>query len=372
MSKADYFIGLMSGTSLDAIDAALVRFEGDGFHFVDAIEHAYTPSVQASLHALCQSGKDEINRMGRADREVAFAFSLAVNALLEKTGMKAEQITAIGSHGQTVRHHPNGDCGFTVQIGDPSTIAEQTGITTVADFRRRDIAAGGQGAPLVPAFHEALLASDTPKQIVNIGGIANITRLNATNQPQPAITTGYDIGPGNTLMDQWIKHQLNKAYDDDGAWASTGAVNQALLKQMMETPYFALPPPKSTGRELFNLEWLASKTEASPPCSPVDIQATLLELTATCIATDINTHGNQGDVIICGGGAQNSALMRRLTACLSDHTVLASDDIGISSRFMEAMAFAWLAKRALDGHTGNLPSVTGAKRAVILGGIYSN
>lgn len=364
------YIGLMSGTSLDGIDAALVNIsnEGNTIELLHATESPIEATLKSELQKLCAPAENEIVRSGQASIEIAIAFSAAVKNLLKAANISAKQIAAIGSHGQTIRHHPEAAFPFTVQIGDPSTIAELTGITTVADFRPRDMAAGGEGAPLAPAFHEQIFGSRSQHcHVVNIGGIANLSVLDSRGP-----TRAFDTGPGNTLMDQWIQQHQQQKYDKNGHWASSGKSNAALLNKLLTEPYFHKPPPKSTGRELFNLPWLKKALQnISEEVSPADVQATLLQLTVQTISHDILQYGhNQGEIFVCGGGSENIQLMEALQSQLPAHTVLSSDAAGVSSQYMEAMAFAWLAFRTHHQLTGNLPDVTGAGRAVILGGIY--
>ena len=372
----DLYIGLMSGTSLDSIDAALVSIKNGQCTLITAIEHPIPEALRRQLISLCQPGTNEIDSMGEADSHLGHVFSEAVLALLKQSDTAPQDIAAIGSHGQTIRHRPTAAHAFTLQIGDPNTIAHRTQITTVADFRRRDIAAGGQGAPLAPAFHRAFFASSQHNRaIVNIGGIANITYLGSDGD-----YLAYDTGPGNTLLDAWINEIQQLNYDRDGDWASTGVINSSLLDQLLSHPYFSQRLPKSTGREDFNLNWLKSSLEAnSLPAE--DIQATLLELTAQSIINAVNTLPKPvTEIYICGGGAHNKALMSRLralTATPDEKTgeMLAAKikntvELGIAAEWVEAAAFAWLAKQTIEGNTGNLRRATGANSEVILGAIY--
>jgi anhydro-N-acetylmuramic acid kinase len=362
--ETDFYIGLMSGTSMDAIDAALVDFAPGTPRLVAAINHPLPETLHAELSALCQSGADEIERLGRADVALGEVFAAAALRLLEQANVPAREIRAIGSHGQTVRHRP--EARFTLQIGDPNVIAERTGITTVADFRRRDLAAGGVGAPLVPAFHAAVLHQAGRKTVVvNIGGIANVTVLNTE-------VTGFDTGPGNGLMDAWARQHLGRPLDEGGAWAASGRIDQKLLAQLLAHEFFRRPPPKSTGRETFHAAWLAQQLAASRrSLSPQDVQATLCELTVVSIAEAIRTYASSSEeVLVCGGGVHNTNLMARLREHLQPTPVLATGERGVPADWMEAMAFAWLARETLAHRPGNLPSVTGASRPVILGGVY--
>ena len=369
--SSDYFIGLMSGTSLDAIDAVLVDFGFDSPIIVETLNHPIPTTLRNDLLALCQPGDNEIERMGHADTQLGIEFSDAVKQLLDKSKTPAKEIHAIGSHGQTIRHIPDGDNPFTLQIGDANQIAELTGITTVADLRRRDMAAGGQGAPLVSAFHAAMyLSTKKTRVILNIGGIANITTLPVDSN---FIITGFDTGPGNGLMDAWVQKHKQQNYDDDGQWASSGSVNQKLLAQLLSNDYFTKAPPKSTGRELFNLNWLEQQlSQISENISDVDVQATLAEFTVVSISNAINQHSSETDeVIVCGGGTRNSFLMKNLSENLKPTEVKTTDDLGLPAEWVEATAFAWLAKETLAHRPGNVPGVTGARHPVVLGGIYS-
>ena len=369
---ADYFIGLMSGTSLDAIDAVLVDFHDATPRLMHAINHPLDAALRADLLALCQPGANEIERLGKADVELGETLAVAVDRLLDTANIPRADITAIGSHGQTVRHQPNVPLGFTLQIGDPNRIAEITGITTVADFRRRDLAAGGQGAPLVPAFHNAVFRNlERTRVILNIGGMANITLL-PKNPTDPVL--GFDTGPGNVLMDAWVHQHKKQSYDADGQWAASGQVDNELLALMLEEPFFLQPPPKSTGRELFNNDWLHRRlTESNHSLSVADVQATLCELTAITIAeaiTSLVPDNAPAEVLVCGGGARNSHLRTRLQANLTPHRVALTDELGIAAEWVEACAFAWLAKQTLARKPGNVPEVTGARHPVVLGAIY--
>lgn len=358
----------MSGTSADAIDAALVQLDGMRCQVLHAIQLPLPDHLHTQIISLFQSGDHEIDRMGSLDRDLGELFASAVHELLRASGASARAITAIGSHGQTIRHRPrlSSGSGFTLQIGDPNTIAEITGITTIADFRRRDMAAGGQGAPLVPAFHQAVFANQGRCRVVlNIGGIANITVLAADGTVR-----GYDTGPGNGLMDAWIFDCLGEKIDRNGAWAASGTVSPALFAQLYTHPYFSLPAPKSTGREEFSLAWLKEILHSLPDKSGQDVQATLLELTARSVADQIASLPDLTDVLVCGGGAYNQALMRRLGALLSKIPLRTTDEFGIPVNYVEAAAFAWLAMRTLNQLPGNITAVTGANREVILGGIY--
>ncbi|TKB51512.1 anhydro-N-acetylmuramic acid kinase [Ferrimonas sediminicola] len=359
------YIGLMSGTSMDGIDAVLVEFQSGHPVMVASHTHEYDPHLLEQLHRLCSTGEDEVNRLGHVDRQVGRAFAQAVHGLLAKSGLAPEDIRAIGSHGQTVRHQPEGLNGFSLQLGDPNTMAVETGIDVVADFRRKDIALGGQGAPLVPAFHLSLFSDDKPRIIVNIGGIANITWLPGDNTP----VLGFDTGPGNTLMDAWARQHIQQPYDKDGAMASRGRVQPELLKRLMSHPYFAQPAPKSTGRELFNQAWLNYQLEPFMNLAPEDIQATLLAFTVDTMAREILALSPDCDLYLCGGGAFNGQLVRQLGQALPRHRIQTTDALGVPPQWVEGMAFAWLAMRHVEGLPGNLPSATGARRPAVLGSL---
>mgnify|MGYP001121475027 CR=1 FL=1 len=363
----DKYIGLMSGTSLDAIDAVMVSFEATTPRLLAHYSLSLDEAIRTELTALQQPGDDELNRVARLDIKMARLFAEATQGLLGEAGCQASEIIAIGSHGQTIRHIPEGEYRTTFQIGDPNLIAELTGITTVADFRRRDMAAGGQGAPLVPAFHNQVFrAAGINRVIVNIGGIANITILPA-DEEDPVI--GFDTGPGNGLMDAWIYEQQGKQYDLGGEWAATGEVIPKCLEEMLAEPYFAQPYPKSTGKELFNLDWL--KRHLPKKASAEDVQATLAELTAMGISQAILQSAPATDeVYVCGGGVYNQPLMQRLSELLSPVKVVSTEQLGLSPDWVEAICFAWLAKQTLNNQPSNLPSVTGARHNVVLGGIY--
>lgn len=368
--SGELYVGLMSGTSLDGIDAVLVELESRP-KLLAANTYPIAPSLRADLFALCQPGEDEIERMGRADRALGLELASAVNHLLHTAGVDACEVRAIGSHGQTIRHRPTlGSHGthhpFTLQIGDPTSIAHHTGITTVADFRRRDMAAGGQGAPLVPAFHRAVFGGPRHRVIVNIGGISNITGL-----PTEGAVTGFDTGPGNTLLDGWIQRHQDVTYDADGAWAARGQVLPELLAALLEEAFFAAPPPKSTGRELFNLPWLERHLHHAQDAFAIDIQATLAELTARAITQGIKSLPFEAhEVFVCGGGAYNHDLMVRLEAQLHPRILASTAQLGIAPEWVEAVAFAWLAQQTLAGRPGNEPAVTGAEKYCTLGAIY--
>jgi anhydro-N-acetylmuramic acid kinase len=365
------YVGLMSGTSVDAIDAALVSC-GETIGILATHEQAMSAALRESIAALSRSGPDEIERLGRLDREMGALFARAVLTLLDRAGVQPAQVAAIGSHGQTVRHRPpsSGEAegrAFTLQLGDPNTIAENTGITTIADFRRRDIAAGGEGAPLAPAFHAAAFALEgNNRAIVNIGGIANVSMLTGNT-----LHSGFDSGPGNTLLDQWIARHRGVDFDREGQWSAEGTPDPTLLERFLQHPFFGRRGPRSTGREDFNLEWLDHCLAGSQSLAPEDVQATLAELTAASIARAIESSGvGVDEVFLCGGGAHNSDLARRLQAAIGRAPVATTANLGIDPDWVEAATFAWLAHRSIEGMAGNAPAVTGASGPRVLGGIY--
>jgi anhydro-N-acetylmuramic acid kinase len=364
-------LGLMSGTSMDGIDAVLAEFEDGRFIGLRATHHLeYAAPLRARLLQLARSDASlSLRELATLDNAVADRFADAALGLLSTAGIEAGAVSALGSHGQTVFHDTAAKPWATQQLGDPSRIAARSGITTVADFRRKDIALGGQGAPLVPAFHHALFASaDEPRCALNIGGIANVTLLPGADAAQ---VRGFDTGPGNGLMDEWCERQLGQAYDAGGAFAASGRCNEALLRALLGDPYFSQPPPKSTGRGYFQLSWLEQRYGRLDTLAPADVQATLAELTTRSIAADILAHAPATRrVLVCGGGARNGYLMQRLGAALPGCTVQPSDDYGLDAGWVEAAAFAWLAMRTLAGLPGNLPGVTGASRLAVLGGIF--
>jgi anhydro-N-acetylmuramic acid kinase len=366
------YIGLMSGTSMDAVDAALVDFSNEMPQLLNTYKSSLPHSLREKLNKLI-SNKDsiKIENLAELDQRIALISVDAVKNLLAESNFSAEDILAIGSHGQTVFHYPHlPSYAFTTQIGDPNIIAEKTGINTIADFRRRDIAAGGQGAPLTPAFHNIIFRTKKEDTIVlNLGGIANITYLSADVQ---APVLGFDTGPANCLLDQWIHHHLHRWFDEDGAWAASAVFDEALLTQFLSDAYFQSKPPKSTGPEYFNFHWIKTQLDSlNRHLSPVIVQATLCELIAVSVAKAIETfNSNQGVILLCGGGSKNTYLKKRIEKRCQHHRLLLSDDRGIPSDWLEAMAFAWIAKQTLEGKCSNLPEVTGAKNPTILGGIY--
>lgn len=359
----ELYVGLMSGTSLDGVDAVLADLTSPSPRVIAHAQIGFTADLRAELLALTSSGLDEIDRVGRIGNTLAGLYAQAVHCVLSRASVSASCVRAIGCHGQTVRHRPQ--LGFTLQIGNPALLAELTGISVVADFRSRDLAAGGQGAPLVPAFHAAAFGDPAEERaIVNIGGIANITLL-----PRAGSVRGFDTGPGNCLMDLWAQRHLGVPLDAGGAWAAGGKPLTPLLERLIAEPFFAAPAPKSCGRELFNAAWIGGALSGAE--DPQSVQATLLELTTETIARALETEmPRAGSLIVCGGGARNETLMARLAQRLAPLTVKTSDGLGLDVEQVEAMAFAWLAKRTLDNNTGNLPEVTGANGARVLGAIY--
>ena len=374
-TSAALCIGLMSGTSLDGVDAVLAQFGAQTFTPQSALGHHHVPfpaELRAALLALQHSGPDELHRAALASKALAEVYASLIATLLRQTGKTADEVLAVGAHGQTVRHRP--ELGYTLQLNAPARLAELCGITVVADFRSRDVAAGGQGAPLVPAFHADLFGDPTHhRAVLNIGGIANITDLPAgTGQA----VRGWDTGPGNCLLDGWVQIHRQQAYDANGAWAASGRVQAALLGSLLAEPWLQGPPPKSTGRDLFNMEWLAARLRTGGALRPEDVQATLAEFTARCIARDIGRFcAGVEEVIVCGGGVLNGHLMDRLasTLLIESRTPVAlcsSADHGLPPDEVEALAFAWLAWRHMNDLPGNLPAVTGARGLRVLGARY--
>ena len=398
------YIGMMSGTSLDGMDAVLCQFDSSiddsgndprnqqPMRLLATYSQNFPPRLRAVLLALCQPNgvadltprsdepsdlSSELDWFGWASGQYSEFASEVVNTLLQQANTDIESVLAIGCHGQTVRHRPQ--MGFSLQLLDANLIAERTGISVVSDFRRRDMAVGGQGAPLVPAFHQALFAhNDSTRVVLNLGGIANMTVLPAANydETSPQQAVGYDTGPANLLLDAWAKQNIDKDYDANGAWAQSGTVIDPLLNQLLQYPFFAQPHPKSTGREDFNLSWLHAElqtfdqTSTSIDYAAADVQATLTELTAVSACDQINgliNNQQNSSVYICGGGALNSYLLTRLQAHLPHCTVTTTADLGLEPTWVEAVAFAWLARQTLIGETGNLPAVTGASKGVVLG-----
>jgi anhydro-N-acetylmuramic acid kinase len=392
------YLGMISGTSMDAIDAALIEVpdapSGRPLSLLAASATPFEPSLKARIAALIDApAQVALDEIGQLDTAVARMFAAAALALLDEARVKPSQVTALGSHGQTLRHRPDLELPFTWQLGDPSTLAERTGITVVADFRRRDVAAGGQGAPLAPVFHDQAFRSETEDRVIaNLGGIANVTLL---TRGRPV--TGFDTGPANRLLDAWIARHgpgsiaaagrapatpptatppaaaaANAAaasFDPGGAWAASGTVDAPLLERLLEEPYLALPPPKSTGRELFNLPWLERHLEGKAR-HPEDVQATLLEYTALTVARAIEDQAPEATLYVCGGGAHNAAMLAALGRHRAPHRVATTAALGLDPDYVEAVAFAWFAHRTLSGLPANAPTVTGAAGLRILGGVY--
>ena len=351
----------MSGTSLDGIDAVLVDL-ADPMPVLLARHYApFDAALKAELLALHEAGHNELHRAQLAANSLARLYAAAIHALL--AGADRAAIRAIGCHGQTLRHCP--EQGYTLQIGNSALLAELTGIAVVSDFRSRDVAAGGQGAPLVPAFHDKVLRHPSKHRVIlNIGGIANLSNL----QPDHPVT-GFDCGPGNLLMDAWCMQHLAKPYDEGGAWAAAGCVLPALLQKMLACPFFALPPPKSTGRDLYNMAWLRARLQGNERAE--DVQATLLELSCRTIVQALRQYcSGVAELYLCGGGAHNLSLLRRLEELLPEVRISSTDSLGVDGDYLEATAFAWLAQQALHGNTANLPQVTGAAHPCVLGAIY--
>ncbi|MDU5454555.1 anhydro-N-acetylmuramic acid kinase [Pseudescherichia vulneris] len=364
--KSGRYIGVMSGTSLDGVDVVLAAIDDRMVAQQASLSWPIPVTLKEAILAICQGQQLTLSQLGQLDSRLGKLFADAVLALLKQENLRPQEIVAIGCHGQTVWHEPLGDAPHTLQIGDNNQIVARTGITVVGDFRRRDIALGGQGAPLVPAFHQALLAHPVERRMVlNIGGIANLSLL-FPGQP----VRGYDTGPGNMLMDAWIWRQKGQPYDKDARWAKAGNVIRPLLQQMLSDPWFARPAPKSTGREYFNYGWLERQLAHFPGLSGSDVQATLAELTAVSIAEQVLLSGGCERLMICGGGGRNPLVMARLASLLPGIEVGTTDEAGISGDDMEALAFAWLAWRTIAGLPGNLPSVTGASQPSVLGAIF--
>lgn len=372
---AENYIGLMSGTSLDGVDGVLVDFSGPNIHVLARASLAFGVVFRAELLALNSPSHNELHRAALAGNQVATAYAQVAQNLLDLVGGNAADVCAVGAHGQTVRHQPHrtsndaSGVGYTLQLNNPALLAELTGITVVADFRSRDIAAGGQGAPLVPAFHRHVFGQpNTTVSVLNLGGIANVSVLPA-DPSEPVL--GFDCGPGNALMDAWCQQQTGQAFDAGGAWAASGQCLPDLLERLRDEPYFRQLPPKSTGRDLFSVDWLQGKLQGFAAARAQDIQATLTELTASACVDCINSYAkNSTSLVVCGGGAFNDFLMQRLQAGLPGLRVSPSDQHGLPPLEVEAAAFAWLARQALLRQPGNLPSATGAAGPRILGAIY--
>jgi len=360
---AELFIGLMSGTSLDGVDAVLADFSANPPRLVGTNHEPFDGDLRRRLTSLLEPGHDELRRAAELANALAMRYADAALELLAEAGVEPTAVAAIGCHGQTVRHRP--DLGFTLQLGNAALLAEATGISVISDFRSRDIAAGGEGAPLVPGFHATVFRSPREhRAVLNLGGIANITNL-----PPVGSVSGFDCGPGNTLLDGWCTRHRGKAFDEDGAWADSGRVLHDVLDRLLADPFFRRPPPKSTGREAFNLTWLEGCLQGVE--SPADVQATLLALSARSVGQSLRDWcpGVQS-VYVCGGGARNGALVRALAGSLPGIAVRLTDELGIPAEWVEAFAFAWLARQGLRGEPGNVPAVTGARGPRVLGAIY--
>jgi anhydro-N-acetylmuramic acid kinase len=360
------YLGLISGTSVDAIDAALVDFDVAPLRIIATSATPFAPALKRRLSALIENpGSVALDEVGQIDVELGRAFAQAALELMQSAGIGAGRVSAIGSHGQTLRHRPDLATPFSWQIGDPNTLAEMTGVTVVADFRRRDVAAGGQGAPLLPVFHDQVFRSDSEDRVIaNLGGIANITILTRDGS-----VTGFDTGPANRLLDAWISSHEGKEFDAGGAWAASGQVDDTLLRELLDEPYLKLAPPKSTGRELFNLPWLQSKLGlfARRPC---DVQATLQQFTAESLADAVRQYAPGAALYVCGGGAHNVNLLNAIGLLIAPNRVASTATLGLDPDYVEALAFAWFAKRTLEGLTSSAGSVTGAKGARILGAVH--
>ena len=364
--STDLYIGLMSGTSVDGIDAALLQFQDHRCQLLAHHFHTYEADLRARLQKAAQSPRlTHLEELGGLHAATGAAFADAALALLDKSGVAKHRIRAIGSHGQTLLHAPNSANAFSLQIGEPATIASRSGLLTVADFRAGDLAVGGQGAPLAPAFHAWAFAAETERAVVNLGGIANITRL----RPDSAVI-GFDTGPASTLLDYWCQVTLGQAYDDRGSWAASGQVHQGLLQAFMADPYLSRLPPKSTGVDYFCPAWLTGTLDKFQHVAAVDVQASLAEFTAATVSDAILAHTQAQEIGVCGGGSHNDDLMRRIASRLPGREILTTEDWGVSPDWVEAAAFAWLAQRRLAGLPSNEPAVTGARARVSLGAIY--
>ncbi len=367
MTDKDLFIGLISGTSVDGIDCALVRFDAARPQLLASHCMPIAPELREAILRLCEGTSISLHLLGESDVLIGRSFAAAVNELLAQTEFDAEDIAAIGSHGQTVWHQPFGDAPFTLQLGDPNTIAEHTGIRTVADFRRRDMAAGGEGAPLAPLLHRQIFAAgNIDRAVVNIGGIANTTVLRGDGS-----CLAFDTGPGNVLLDYWIGKNKGQPFDAGGDWAAAGKVHDDLLQLLMSEPYLQQPPPKSTGRELFNGPWLERQLGTlGATIDAVDVQATLLQFTVGSITLANDGVFTPAEIYVCGGGAHNRALMTQLAQTCPDALVSSTATLGVEPDWVEAIAFAWMARQTVAGKTIDAGAFTGAAGARILGGVY--
>jgi anhydro-N-acetylmuramic acid kinase len=366
------YIGVMSGTSLDGIDVSVVDFAQDSMRLVAAETYPFDETLRHDLLKLINTGRAHLHQLGQIDMALGHAYSEAIQQLLTETRINGDDINAIGCHGQTIYHAPDAAYPFSMQIGNAHVVAALTGIDTIADFRQRDMVLGGQGAPLVPAFHQALFHDDKHNRVIaNIGGISNITILPAD---KTLTVSGFDTGPGNVLLDQWYQQHHNDIYDDNGQWARDGEVNEALLSLLMADPFLSQTAPKSTGREHFNLNWLTEKlAEFDTPIKAKAVQKTLLQMTANSLSQAVQQYAADTDeVYVCGGGAHNAVLMQALADALPTMTVDTTAVLGLAPDWVEACAFAWLAKQTMEHKPGNLPAVTGASKASILGALYSS
>ena len=370
MTAPAHYIGLMSGTSLDGVDGVLAHTETTGtLRVTHHVAQAFEPGLRQTLFSLNQSGPDELHRASLAANALAGAYASVVNRLLSDAGLQPADIVAIGAHGQTVRHQPqmHDGTGYTLQLNNPALLAELSGIDVVADFRSRDLAAGGQGAPLVPAFHLGVFGqAQATVAVLNIGGISNLSVLTSEGAAH-----GWDCGPGNALMDHWCQQHTGQAFDRDGAWAASGRPIEPLLMRLLQEDYLQLPPPKSTGRDLFNPDWLSARLGEHEQAAPADVQATLTAFTAQACIRDVQRHAAQArELIVCGGGALNAQLMCLLQEGLANLSVVSSEARGLPPLQVEAAAFAWLAHKCVQREPASLPSVTGARGARVLGAIY--
>lgn len=365
--STEYWLGLMSGTSMDAVDAVLVSFDNQQLQIRDTLSLPYPDQLRARLLQAVRNHADP-DELGELDTLTGQHFAQAANTLINQAGIEPASIRAIGSHGQTIRHQPLGSAPFSMQIGSPAAIAEATGVSTVSDFRSRDLAAGGQGAPLVPAFHRWLFRSpEQDRCILNLGGIANLTWLPADEQSS---ILGFDTGPANALMDAWCYDQTGKHYDDQGQWANEGEVEAELLESLLSDAYFIKPAPKSTGKERFNLDWINTHLQRFEEIPPENVQRTLLQLTTASILQQLPEPSSNMIIYACGGGTANPLLMRELEKGLGAAELKTTSTLGLDPQWVEPVAFAWLARQTLQGLPGNVPEVTGAKGERVLGAIY--
>ncbi|GHA07453.1 anhydro-N-acetylmuramic acid kinase [Arenicella chitinivorans] len=360
-------VGMMSGTSMDGIDAALVEFTSTSqLRVLQSSYTAYPPALRNELNYLALHNEQIfVPSDSHLHAELAEHYAAAATSLIDTSGIKQQDISAIANHGQTVRHEPNRSPAFSIQLGDGKHIAMLTGIPTICQFRQADLAAGGQGAPLMPAFHRHVFGMTESHYVLNLGGIGNVTRLS-----DPVL--GFDTGPANCLMDQWTELHTAQRYDLDGAWAKTGRVNQALLSALLSDPYFTAPYPKSTGTDYFNLNWVRARYPKIDLVDPADVQATLLELTVDSVSRSLQQlHAQSGKIFVCGGGANNAQLMARLQSALTAYEVTTTDALNVPADWVEAVGFAWLGYCFLTNTNSNMPSVTGARKQVVLGQQYT-